>query len=76
MKKELEKSEELKAVEAAVNSKEALKLPDVVASKYSVAPGTVRVFIDAGAGGALVDLNKITLAQAEKLAVRGILVSK
>jgi len=76
MKKELEKSEELKAVESAVASTGVLKLPDAIASKFTVAPGSVRVFIDAGNGGALVDLNRITLAQAESLAARGILIAK
>jgi hypothetical protein len=75
MEKKLEKSEELKAQEEVLKDESPLKLPDDVAKGYDVTPGHVRVFIDTQSG-ALVDLNKISLAKAAKLAERGILKKK
>lgn len=74
--KPTDKSDELKAQEEALKDTGALKLPDDVSKIYTVKPGIVRMFIDAGGGGALVDLNKISMAKAEKLASRGILIKK
>jgi hypothetical protein len=71
-----DKSDELKAQEEALKDTDALKLPDDVAKSYTVKPGIVRMFIDAGGGGVLIDLNKINVAKAEKLAARGILIKK
>lgn len=74
--KPLEKSEELKAQEKSLQDTDPLKLPEEVAKNYAVKPGIARQFIDAGGGGHLVDLNKITPEKAEKLAARGILIKK
>lgn len=71
-----DKSDELKAQEEALKDTGALKLPEDVAKVYSVQPGIVRMFIDAGGGGQLIDLNKINMAKADKLATRGILIKK
>lgn len=74
--KPLDKIEDLKAQESEVKSAtEPLKLPDEVAKVYDVAPGIVRIFMDT-VGGGLVDLNKVSLAKAEKLASRKILIKK
>lgn len=71
--KPLEKSEELKAQEESLKDTSPLKLPDDVAKSYTVKPGIARQFIDAGGGGQLVDLNRISIEKAAKLAERGIL---
>lgn len=74
--KPLEKTEDLKTQEETLRSAtEPLKLPEDVAKIYSVGRGVVRVFVDT-VGGGLVDLNKVSLAKAEKLAARGILIKK
>jgi hypothetical protein len=85
MKPQLEKSPELKNQEEVLKQTledniakkpsplDPLQLPSDVAASYKVAPGAVRVFLDT-VTGSLVDLNIISVAQAEKLAARGILI--
>jgi hypothetical protein len=73
--KEKLKSADLKEQEAALKDTSALKLPEAVGQKYTVRPGTARIFHDT-ATGSLVDLNRIDVKRAEKLASRGILDPK
>lgn len=73
MREKFEKAEDLKAQEQLLKDTSALSLPSDVATGYKVAPGIVRVFVDAATGG-LIDLNSISVVQAEKLAARGILI--
>lgn len=72
---ELKKTDELIAREEALKDTDSLRLKPEVEKIYKVADGSVRIFIDAQSG-ALVDLNKINLAQAEALEKRGILIRK
>lgn len=75
MGKELTKSPEVVEQEEMLKDTGALQLPADVDKVYSVKPGLVRVFVDT-VGGGNVDLNKISLAKAEKLAARGLLIKK
>jgi hypothetical protein len=73
MGKELVKTPELLEQEELLKDTGALKLPEDVGKVYTVKPGLVRIFVDT-VGGGTVDLNKISLAKAEKLAARGLLI--
>lgn len=53
----------------------ALKLRDEVARQYDVVPGKARMFFS-GKLGRIVDLSKVTLAEAKELADAGYLIKK
>lgn len=60
---------------AAGSANPTVKLPDAIAKKYQVKPGSVRVFYSTKLNKTI-DLNTISEADAEKLADNGKLILK
>jgi hypothetical protein len=78
MANEAKKSADLVAKEAMVDEGKkapAIELKEDVAKIYEPAEGAVRVFLDT-TSGRTIDLNKVTLKDAEGLVKLGVLVKK